>query len=119
MHEFVITKEAEDADRDIYGLYGHGSDSWKMLTTSVRAKPNSQVAEWSPKIWLVHSLPSECSVPGGTPKFHLFRKLTRERKNIPQSPEELELKLKQLRKTVDDVSKMSQFDAEDKVTVVG
>ena len=84
-----------------------------MLTTSVRAKPNSQIAEWSPKVWLVHSLPTEGSVPGGTPKFHLFRKLSRDQKQIEQSPEELEKKLQALKSTVKEVSKYKQFDEED------
>ena len=118
MHEFIVTKDAADEKIDIFGLYGSKNllqDSWLMRKTSVRAKPNSQVAEWSPKIWLVKSLPSECSVPGGTPKFHLFRKLTREKKMIEQSPEELELKFAALKKTVSEVSQMRQFDADDGV----
>ena len=118
MHEFIITKEASDENIDIYGVYGKKNlveDTWLMRQTSIRAKPNSQVADWSPKIWLVKSLPSECSVPGGTHKFHLFRKLTREQKSIEQSPKELELKLAALKKTVREVSQMRQFDEEDRV----
>ena len=125
MHEFLITKDSEDLGKDIYGLYdstrqrtdGSGSrnDSWSMCKTSVRAKPNSQVSDWSPKLWLVRSLPNECSTPDGTPKFHLFRKLTRDAKRIEQTPAELEIKLKDLMKTVAEVAKMKQFDEEDRV----
>ena len=116
MHEFHITKDPEDANKNIIGLRGAGSleDAWEMRKTSIVAKPNSQVSEWSPKVWLVHSLPGTCSVPKGTPKFHLFRKLTRDQKLIEQKTQELETKLNDLKKTVNEVSKLKQFDAEDK-----
>jgi hypothetical protein len=116
MHEFVIGREREDIDKTIIGLQGKVSDSnnWVMRKTCVRAKPNSQIAEWSPKLYLLTSVPDKDSMPSGTPKFHLFRKLTRENKMISQTPEELEKKLAELKKTVAYVSKLKQFDAEDK-----
>jgi Asp-tRNA(Asn)/Glu-tRNA(Gln) amidotransferase C subunit len=115
MHEFVIAKEAEDDNKTIIGLRGRSDEdtNWVMRKTCVRAKPNSQVSEWSPKLWLLHSVPEKDSMPKGTPKFHLFRKLTRENKLIEQSPEELEKKLNQLKDTVKTVSRMNQFDEED------
>ena len=118
MHEFFITKDAEDKDIDIYGLHKdmgkEGEAMWKLLPTSVTAKPNSQIAESSPKLWLLRSLPNECNMPLGTPKFHLFRKLSRDKKPIEQTPAELEKKLKALKKTVKEASHLKQFDEEDK-----
>ena len=116
MHEFIITKEDEDIDKTIIGLKGRSSEgtNWVMRKTCIRAKPNSQIADWSPKLWLLHGVPETDSLPNGTARFHLFRKLTRDSKKITQSPAELEKKLKELKSTVNDVSKMNQFDSEDK-----
>jgi len=118
MHEFIITKEVKDADNTIYGLVGSGKnmeENMVMKKTCVRAKPNSQIREWSAPLYLLTSMPDENDMPEGTPKFHLFRKLTREQKSIEQSPEELEKKLDALKKTVREVSRMKQFDTEDEL----
>ena len=117
MHEFYITKESMDIGKEIYSLNGKSTDvdaHWRMRPTSVRAKPNSQILEWSPKLYLLCSTPEKDSLPKGTPKFHLFRRMTRGQKQIEQTPEELEVKLCALKKTASEAMRMSQADDEDR-----
>ena len=90
-----------------------GNECWTMQPAYVRAKPNSQVSEWSPPIWLVHTLPEDGHLPQATTKTHLFKQKKQKGKDLVQSPAELASKLLQLKKTVDLCSKRKNWDHED------
>jgi hypothetical protein len=118
MHVFKI--ERDDSPGEIRAPIkvkaGSGTRPYEIMRkTYVVAKPNGQVADWSSKLWLLKDTPEEGALPKGTKKFHLFRRLTRQTKAIEQTPEELESKFNELKKTVNDVSKMSQFEEEDRI----
>jgi hypothetical protein len=113
MHMFKI--ERDDSPGEIRAPLGAGFSNYEVMRkTYIIAKPNGQVLDWSARLWLLKGTPEHGAMPKGTPKFHLFRRMTRQCKPILQTPEELDIKMSQLKKTVEETGKMSQFDAEDK-----
>ena len=116
MYCFLIEKNDDVPDgSEIRGLDGNGTANYRVMkNVCVRAKPNAQVAQWSAPIYLVHSLPPDGALPGGTPKHHLFKRSTCKGRTLVQSSAELELKLSGLRSSVNSIrEKMSTWDAVD------
>ena len=105
MYTFVV--EMFEGDGEIRAPRNNGNEFWVMERVCVRSKPNSQVGEWSPPLFLLHSLPADGALPGGTKKHHLFKKKMCKGNPLVQTPAELQLKLDGLKKTVDKISHFS------------
>ena len=80
------------------------TDYWVMEHVSVLAKPNSQVGDWSPPLYLLHGLPVNGALPDGTKKHHLFKKKMCKGNPLVQTPAELALKIAGLKRTVAEVA---------------
>ena len=106
LHCFII--ELTECAGEIRAPQGNGLDNFLVMKkASVRSKPNSQVGDWSPPIYLVHSFPAEGSLPEGTLKHHLFKRRTCKGAVLEQSAADLKLKFDGLKKTVDLVKSTS------------
>ena len=89
-------------------------DYWVMQNVCVRAKPNSQVGEWSHRIYLIHTYPANGALPDGTKKHHLFKRKLCKGNVLVQSAGELAVKIKELMKCVRQVSsEMKTWDEVD------
>jgi hypothetical protein len=91
---------------------GSAGHYWVMQDVIICAKANSQCSEWSEGLHLLHTFPTNMTIPEATGKHHLFKKSTCKLKPLEQSPKDLKDKLDSLRLTVSKVSELSLYTEE-------
>jgi len=118
MHNFhIAADDTTQAGEEVIAfkpknLANRKDDYWVMKPVAVKVKANTQCAEWSAPLHLVHNFPEEGSIPGPTGKHHLFKKARCKNKPLVQTSEELSSKVNELKKTVALCSKMATFTPE-------
>ena len=112
MHVFKIAKF--DSTDEIQGLIGRGCQQYNVMKkVACFAKFNTLAESWSEPVFLLINLPATDSLPSGTDKHHLMKTSTRKGKIIIETKEELELKIKGLKATIDKCRDHQTFDDED------